>query len=90
MKSNSSAPRSTFVAAFALAVAASSSAWADDTITLGAAISMTGKTAKEGDYTRDGYQFAIDTINQDELDFVRGMTAAVVSPDRGTPLPDED
>ena len=35
-----------------------------DTIVLGAAISMTGKTAKEGEYTRDGYQFAIDTINQ--------------------------
>src|SRR5215510_11865221 len=64
MKSNNSALRSTFVAALALAVGASSSAWADDTITLGAAISMTGKTAKEGDYTRDGYQFAIDTINQ--------------------------
>src|SRR5215510_5588760 len=64
MKPNNSALRSTFVAALALAVGASSSAWADDTITLGAAISMTGKTAKEGDYTRDGYQFAIDTINQ--------------------------
>lgn len=66
MKSNNSALRSTFVAALALALAvgASPSAWADDTITLGAAISMTGKTAKEGDYTRDGYQFTIDTINQ--------------------------
>lgn len=37
---------------------------AADTITFGAAISMTGKTAKEGEYTRDGYQFAIDKINQ--------------------------
>jgi len=37
---------------------------ADGTIVLGAAISMTGKTAKEGEYTRDGYQFAIDVINQ--------------------------
>src|SRR5689334_5126676 len=35
----------------------------EDTITLGAAISMTGKTAKEGEYTRDGYQFAVDTLN---------------------------
>src|SRR5215813_5332488 len=37
---------------------------ADDTVVLGAAISITGKTAKEGEYTRDGYQFAIDTLNQ--------------------------
>jgi branched-chain amino acid transport system substrate-binding protein len=37
---------------------------ADDTITFGAAISITGKTAKEGEYTRDGYQFAIDKINE--------------------------
>ncbi len=37
---------------------------AADTITFGAAISMTGKTAKEGEYTRDGYQFVIDKINQ--------------------------
>lgn len=36
---------------------------AADTITFGAAISLTGKTAKEGEYTRDGYQFAIDKIN---------------------------
>jgi hypothetical protein len=27
---------------------------ADDTIVFGAAISLTGKTAKEGGYTRDG------------------------------------
>jgi branched-chain amino acid transport system substrate-binding protein len=39
------------------------SATAADTITFGAAISITGKTAKEGEYTRDGYQFAIDKIN---------------------------
>lgn len=37
---------------------------AADTIIFGAAISITGKTAKEGEYTRDGYQFAIDKINQ--------------------------
>jgi branched-chain amino acid transport system substrate-binding protein len=37
---------------------------AEDTIVFGAAISITGKTAKEGEYTRDGYQFAIDTLNQ--------------------------
>jgi branched-chain amino acid transport system substrate-binding protein len=40
------------------------SASAADTIVFGAAISLTGKTAKEGEYTRDGYQFAIDTLNQ--------------------------
>jgi branched-chain amino acid transport system substrate-binding protein len=67
MKHNCLGSRSIFVAglvALALVVGATSSAWADDTITLGAAISMTGKTAKEGEYTRDGYQFAIDTLNQ--------------------------
>ncbi|MDQ6891283.1 MAG: amino acid ABC transporter substrate-binding protein [Acidobacteriota bacterium] len=37
---------------------------ADDTIVFGAAISITGKTAKEGEYTRDGYQFAIDRLNE--------------------------
>src|SRR5689334_8504353 len=35
-----------------------------DTITFGAAISTTGKTAKEGEYTRDGYQFALDKLNE--------------------------
>jgi branched-chain amino acid transport system substrate-binding protein len=68
MTRNSPGSRSIFVAsllaALALVVGATSSVWADDTITLGAAISMTGKTAKEGEYTRDGYQFAIDTLNQ--------------------------
>jgi branched-chain amino acid transport system substrate-binding protein len=39
-------------------------ALAADTIVFGAAISITGKTAKEGEYTRDGYQFAIDRINE--------------------------
>lgn len=37
---------------------------AADTIVFGAAISITGKTAKEGEYTRDGYRFAIDKINE--------------------------
>src|SRR5437667_459312 len=40
------------------------SALAADTIVFGAAISITGKTAKEGGYTRDGYQIAIDKINE--------------------------
>jgi branched-chain amino acid transport system substrate-binding protein len=39
-------------------------ALAADTIVFGAAISITGKTAKEGGYTRDGYQVAIDKINE--------------------------
>jgi branched-chain amino acid transport system substrate-binding protein len=67
MKRNHPTLRCTFVAvatAAGLLVGAPISARADDTITLGAAISMTGKTAKEGEYTRDGYQFAIDAINQ--------------------------
>ncbi len=34
-----------------------------DVIAFGAAISITGPTFKEGEYTRDGYQFYIDTIN---------------------------
>jgi branched-chain amino acid transport system substrate-binding protein len=38
-------------------------ALAEDTITFGAAVSLTGKTAKEGEYTRDGYNFAAETIN---------------------------
>jgi branched-chain amino acid transport system substrate-binding protein len=42
---------------------ASLPAFSADTIVFGAAISITGKTAKEGEYTRDGYQFAIDKIN---------------------------
>ncbi|NJN17188.1 MAG: amino acid ABC transporter substrate-binding protein [Oscillochloris sp.] len=32
-------------------------------ITFGAAISLTGKTFKEGEYVRDGYLLAIETIN---------------------------
>lgn len=37
---------------------------ADDTIVFGAAVSLTGKTAKEGEYTRDGYNFFVDKINE--------------------------
>ena len=53
----------TLFAAMALLLAAMTSL-AADTIVFGAAISITGKTAKEGEYTRDGYQFAIDRINE--------------------------
>ena len=51
-------------AAFASPLLDSLPASAADTIVLGAAISMTGKTAKEGEYTRDGYQFAVDSLNK--------------------------
>jgi branched-chain amino acid transport system substrate-binding protein len=34
-----------------------------DTITFGAAISLTGKTFKEGESVRDGYRLWIDTVN---------------------------
>lgn len=37
---------------------------AADTIVFGAAVSLTGKTAKEGEYTRDGYNFLVDKLNQ--------------------------
>jgi branched-chain amino acid transport system substrate-binding protein len=37
---------------------------AADTIVFGAAVSLTGKTAKEGEYTRDGYNFFVDKINE--------------------------
>ena len=37
---------------------------ADDTIVFGATIPITGPKAEEGRYTRDGYQFYIDAINQ--------------------------
>ncbi len=37
---------------------------AGGTITFGASISITGELAQEGQYTRDGYLMAINTINQ--------------------------
>lgn len=36
-----------------------------DTITFGATISVTGTLAEEGQYTRDGYLMAINTINRE-------------------------
>jgi branched-chain amino acid transport system substrate-binding protein len=55
--------KKTLLAAAGLLLSAMA-ALAADTIVFGAAISITGKTAKEGEYTRDGYQFAIDKINE--------------------------
>ncbi len=52
------------LAAFISALAGPAMVRAEDTIVFGAAISLTGKTAKEGEYTRDGYQFYVDTMNQ--------------------------
>ena len=37
---------------------------AADTIVFGAAVSLTGKTAKEGEYTRDGYNFLVEKLNE--------------------------
>ena len=48
-----------------------------DTIVFGAAISITGKTAKEGEYTRDGYQMFIDTIKEQGGIKVGGKTYQV-------------
>src|SRR6266508_4336768 len=42
----------------------SGSSAADDPIVFGATIPITGPKAEEGRYTRDGYQFYIDTLNQ--------------------------
>src|SRR5580765_686243 len=55
--------KKTLLAAAGLLLSAMA-ALAADTIVFGAAISITGKTAKEGEYTRDGYQFAIDKLNE--------------------------
>ncbi len=57
--------RTALVSLLALVVAVSAlPAPADDVITFGAAVSLTGKTAKEGEYTRDGYNFFVDKINE--------------------------
>ena len=51
-------------AAVALSLGAAAPAFADDdTITLGAAVSLTGKFAVSGKHTQNGYDFAVDKIN---------------------------
>ncbi|MDQ2916498.1 MAG: amino acid ABC transporter substrate-binding protein [Pseudomonadota bacterium] len=53
--------------AFAAVLAASvgpSAAAADDTIVLGAAVSLTGKYSTNGKNTQDGYNLAVKTINE--------------------------
>lgn len=47
-----------------LALAAPAVNAADDTITLGAAVSLTGKYSINGKYTRDGYNLAVQRINE--------------------------
>ncbi|AKJ70322.2 amino acid ABC transporter substrate-binding protein [Pandoraea thiooxydans] len=48
----------------AAALALSGTAMAQDTITLGASVQETGPLANTGRYYRDGYNFAIDKINE--------------------------
>lgn len=50
-----------FLIAAALALPAAA---ADNTIVLGSAISITGKYSQEGKNARDGYDFAVDRINE--------------------------
>src|SRR5215468_10536419 len=52
-----------FAAAVALGLYAAAPALADDTIVLGAAVSLTGKFAVSGKHTQNGYDFAVDKIN---------------------------
>ena len=57
--------RTAMVSLLALALALGAlPAAAADTIVFGAAVSLTGKTAKEGEYTRDGYNFFVDKLNE--------------------------
>lgn len=56
--------RLTGAAAVAAALAFSGQASAEDTITLGSAISITGKYSQEGKNASDGYNFAVKRINE--------------------------
>ena len=49
--------------ALVVAFAGAGTAAADDTITLGAAVSQTGKFSVSGIYTKEGYDFAVEKIN---------------------------
>lgn len=50
--------------AVALALPAPSSAASSDTVTLGAAVSLTGKYSTNGKHTLDGYRLAVKRINE--------------------------
>ncbi len=52
------------LAAFGLAGPAPASAQSGDTITLGAAVSLTGKYSTDGQHTKKGYDLAVERINQ--------------------------
>lgn len=52
----------TYCLASALALCAAPAA-ADDSITFGASVQVTGPTANTGRYYKDGYEFAVDKIN---------------------------
>ena len=47
----------------AAALALSAPAFAEDTLVLGSAISITGKYSQEGKNAKDGYDFAVKAIN---------------------------
>ncbi|HXK53495.1 MAG TPA: amino acid ABC transporter substrate-binding protein [Hyphomicrobiales bacterium] len=55
--------KSSLVAAAALAVAGTG-ALAQETVTLGAAVSLTGKYTTDGEHTKRGYDLAVDMINK--------------------------
>lgn len=46
------------------AAAAKAAWWSSDTVTLGAAVQLTGNLAGTGRYYRDAYQFMVDKINE--------------------------
>jgi branched-chain amino acid transport system substrate-binding protein len=54
----------TLLFAAGAAFAASGAAWAQDTIVLGAAVSLTGKYSTNGKNTKDGYDLAVKMINE--------------------------
>src|SRR5215213_8813781 len=55
---------SLLLTACGIASSDSSAGAGDETIVFGATLAITGKTAKEGEYARDGYQIFMETINQ--------------------------
>jgi branched-chain amino acid transport system substrate-binding protein len=77
-----------------LALFAPFSAGADEVITLGAAVSMTGKYAQNGANTRNGYDLALKTINEKGGVTIEGKPYQLViryyddesTPARGTEL----
>ena len=56
--------RLTGAAAVGAALAFSGQAFAENVITLGSAISITGKYSQEGKNASDGYNFAVKRINE--------------------------